>query len=98
MNKVKLSSSLNRLSLSTNMHDIIWKIGEERVRKERRLTGAIYDEGLNLQNNTQYIEIVEGLSEGEEIVSSTTTTTTTTNNNQHGPGAMGILGGGPPPR
>jgi RND family efflux transporter MFP subunit len=47
-------------------------------------------------SNSQYTEIVEGLSEGEKVViSSTTTTKTSTSTQQSMPGG-GSMGGGPP--
>ncbi len=49
-------------------------------------------------SNIRYTEIVEGLSEGEQVVITTTTTTksTTSQSTQGSPGGMG-MGGGPPP-
>ena len=48
-------------------------------------------------SNSQYTEIVEGLSEGEKVViSSTTTTRTSTSTQQSIPGGGGSMGGGPP--
>jgi hypothetical protein len=50
-------------------------------------------------SNSQYTEIVEGLSEGEQVVISTTTTTTQTGTSQSSMGGMGVgpPGGGAPP-
>lgn len=47
-------------------------------------------------SNSQYTEIVDGLSEGEKVVISQTTTSTTTQSNASQSTQSGSMGGGPP--
>jgi RND family efflux transporter MFP subunit len=48
-------------------------------------------------SNSQYTEIVEGLSEGEQVVTTKTTTSTTTQSSTSQSMTGGAMGGGPPP-
>ncbi len=81
-----LSRAITRQGTDSIVHVIKGEATETRVVK----TGI---------TNTQYTEIVEGLSEGEQVAITTTTTTTTqsTSSQSMMPGMGGPPSGGPPP-